>query len=74
LALGLNFYATIMVYLERYTKFKMFSMQETKKYFKRNPSNNLNIFNGVKSLAMLWVIFGHVGGNYLKHSINYMNE
>lgn len=35
-------------------------MQETIKIFKYHPDSRLNVINGVRSLSMLWVIFGHV--------------
>lgn len=62
-----------MIYLNKSTKLKMFSFQSTNKYFKRNPESNLNVFNGVKSLAMLGIIFHHTAGN-IKYSINVLNE
>jgi hypothetical protein len=41
----------------------MFSLQKTLKNFKRNPNNHLNIFNGLKSLAMMNVILLHAFRN-----------
>lgn len=36
----------------------VFSFQNSNKIFKYKE-NDLNVLNGVKSLCMLWVIFGH---------------
>lgn len=36
-----------------------FSLHNSLKLFKYNPNSRMNIFNGVRSLAMLCVIFGH---------------
>ena len=29
------------------------------KIFKYNPESRLNVLNGVRALAMMWVVFGH---------------
>lgn len=36
-----------------------FSLQNSLKIFDYNHKSQLNVLNGVRSLAMLWVIFGH---------------
>lgn len=38
---------------------KGFAIQNSIKIFKYNPHSRLNVLNGVKSLAMFWVIMGH---------------
>lgn len=46
-----------------------FSLAESMKIFVYK-SNYLNIFNGIKSLCMLWVIFGHHFSVRLKYDVN----
>jgi hypothetical protein len=48
----------------------MFSLQETQKYFKTNPKNNTNVFNGLKVISMLMIIGAHVFRNGGTNSIN----
>jgi hypothetical protein len=51
-------------------KLSMFSLQESAKVFKRNPNSNLNVLNGVRSLAMMWVVIGHSYSFGISGSIN----
>lgn len=48
----------------------MFSIKESRKIFKRNPNSNLNVLNGVRSLSMIWVVFGHSMSYTLSGAIN----
>jgi hypothetical protein len=52
--------------------FDSFNLQNTKKFFKRNPKNNLNVFNGLKAVAMMGVILVHTSRNFTnsKNAIN----
>lgn len=36
-----------------------FHAGQTLKIFKYNDKSDLNVFNGIRSLAMMWVVFGH---------------
>jgi hypothetical protein len=47
-----------------------FSLRQTLKIFKYNDKSDLNVFNGIRSLAMMWVIFGHY---YLNSSTGVVN-
>ena len=47
-----------------------FSVQKSLTIFKYNPDSRLNVFNGVKSLSMMWVIFGHVYSLSINFSTN----
>lgn len=45
-----------------------FSIQSTSKIFKYHPNKRLNTFNGVKTLAMLWMVLGNAVIYSLLHS------
>lgn len=36
-----------------------FNLKNSLKIFKYNPDSRLNVLNGVRSMSMFWVIFGH---------------
>lgn len=55
--IALTLYSTLTRSTHRLLK--SFSLPNTLKIFKYNPKSRLNVFNGVRSLAMLYVIFGH---------------
>ncbi len=48
----------------------MFSISETKKIFRRNPQSNLNVFNGIRALSMIWVVIGHTMSFSISGMIN----
>lgn len=37
-----------------------FSLQSSMKTYKYHTGGRLNVLNGVRALAMMWVVFGHV--------------
>lgn len=51
---------------------KGIALQESLKIFKTKESE-LNIFNGVRSLAMMWVVFGHYYFNTITNIKNNMS-
>lgn len=54
-------YATIMHWFGKKSNkiINSMSLQSSLKIFDYNQKSQLNVLNGVRSLAMLWVIFGH---------------
>lgn len=54
-------FASIMHWLGRRNNkiVSSMSLQSSLKIFEYNQKSQLNVLNGVRSLAMLWVIFGH---------------
>lgn len=50
-----------------------FSIQSTNKLFKYHEGSRLNVLNGVRSLAMLWVILGHEMSMPIGYSTNILN-
>lgn len=76
----LMFLTLLATYLSRIPKFRerpltamklldTFNLTETFKTFKYKP-HVFNVFNGVKSLCMLWVILGHEYSVRLHNNIN----
>lgn len=53
---GVTLYATL--FKPKIKLIKAVSLRETLKIFK-NKDSDLNIFNGVRAIAMMWVVFGH---------------
>jgi hypothetical protein len=51
---------------------KAISLKESWKIFNTRDSD-LNIFNGVRALAMMWVVFGHYYFNSVTNIVNTMN-
>ncbi len=51
---------------------KAISLQESMKIFKTKDSD-LNVFNGVRSIAMMWVVFGHYYFNTITGILNAMD-
>lgn len=49
-----------------------FNYEETFKIFVYK-SNPLNVFNGIKTICMLWVIFGHQFSVRLKNDVNILS-
>ena len=45
--------------MQKHKHLSHFSVQSSLKIFKYNPDSRLNTLNGVKALAMMWVVFGH---------------
>jgi peptidoglycan/LPS O-acetylase OafA/YrhL len=48
----------------------MFSIKESRKVFKINPNSNLNVLNGIRSISMIWVVFGHSMSYTISGAIN----
>ena len=46
-----------------------FNLVKNVKAFEYKP-HNFNVFNGVKSICMMWVIFGHTFSARLQNSVN----
>ena len=46
-----------------------FNISESMKIF-TYKSNYLNVFNGIKTICMFWVIFGHQFSVRLKYDVN----
>ena len=47
----------------------VWNLENSMKIFQYKESQ-LNIFNGVKTICMLWVIFGHLFSIRLQNSVN----
>lgn len=60
-------YATLSK--SNYKMIQSVSLQETMKVFKSKDSD-LNVFNGVRALAMMWVVFGHYYFNTVTGILN----
>ena len=56
LLVGVTLYATL--FKSKIKLIRAVSLRETLKMFK-NKNSDLNIFNGVRAIAMMWVVFGH---------------
>lgn len=48
----------------------MFNIKESKKIFKLNPDSDLNVLNGIRSISMIWVVFGHTMSYSISGSVN----
>ena len=60
------------IFSNRLKKVKVLSVFNLKNSIKifEYKHNNLNIFNGVKTIAMMWVIFGHLYSVRLQNCVN----
>ena len=45
--------------MQKHKHLSAFSLQNSIKIFNYNPESRLNTLNGVRALAMMWVVFGH---------------
>jgi len=70
LTIAIMFLVLYSTFKKKKNKLDMFIIQESMKIFKRNPNSNLNALNGVRSLAMMWVIIGHSYSFGITGSIN----
>lgn len=52
---------------------EVFSIQQTNKIFTYKPGSRLNVLNGIRTLAMLWVIFGHEMSLPVGYSLNILS-
>lgn len=48
----------------------MFNIKESRKIFKLNPDSDLNVLNGIRSISMIWVVFGHTMSYSISGSVN----
>jgi hypothetical protein len=59
-----------ITYKSRSGYFKAFALQKNTEILISRKESDLNIFNGIRALSMMWVILGHTFLNSLTGTIN----
>ena len=67
----LVFISTVRGYKKKQNKWlQSFDLISNMKHFKVREGEHLNVWDGVRALAMMWVVIGHVYAFWLQSSLN----